>query len=171
WSGRDGYPASLICPIQDGTRRMPDPVGLMQALLGPDTDRSTAEIALRRALASGVDPLHWCAVHCHCSSHKIMQRAANWSDVPFRDAMPETKGDHVRPMAPRMSQLSEIRLVTHRSKAGAVAYVAPDFFGVLRIAGSLERNPALRGRLNVVPYDVLRDHLIAALSPDLVNAS
>ena len=150
---------------------MSDPVGLMQAVLGLGTGRSTAANALRKALASGVDPLHWCAVHFRNPPHRIMQRAAHWSSLPFAEAMPPPELGALRPSPLRFDQLSGIRLVAHRRESAALAYTAPDFFGFLRIADALKRDPALRERLCVVPYDVLRDHLIESLSSDLVHAS
>jgi cellulose synthase/poly-beta-1,6-N-acetylglucosamine synthase-like glycosyltransferase len=137
----------------------------MQALLGPGASATSARLAMEQALLSEVDPLHWCATHLNVSDAEIMRRAASWADLAFIDVVPRAAEASIDPH--RLEMLGEVRLYRLRLLDREVAFAAPDFFGLLRLAQSRRASPDLRRNLCLVPAPALRaflvDHASAAL--------
>jgi cellulose synthase/poly-beta-1,6-N-acetylglucosamine synthase-like glycosyltransferase len=148
---------------------MSDSIALMQALLGPGYDRNAAEAVLLDALASEVDPLHWCAVHRGIDPTQISGRAAAWAGVQFLPALPEDA--EIDPIAPRLEDLADTRMISYRGPGAIDALVSPDFLGVIRLRQAADRNPRLRHRICLVPPEVLRGHLVEAAEDTLIDAS
>jgi cellulose synthase/poly-beta-1,6-N-acetylglucosamine synthase-like glycosyltransferase len=141
-------------------------VSLMQALLqrppgGPDLRHTLDE-----ALLTEVDPLHWCATHMGVSDAEVMRRAAAWANLPFLEQVPPG-GAQIEPV--RLEMLAEIRLHRGRTPGGEVAYAAPDFPGVLRLAEASLARPELRDRVCLVPATALREFLASQSSNALLD--
>lgn len=146
---------------------MPDPIGLMQAILGFPTSRRSAEIELRRTLAAHTDPMHWCTVRFAIAPDEVMRRASAWADLPFAPYIP----GEPEPVseAPKLRHLADIRMMSQRNGDQRIAYVAPDFFGFLRLRERAAENTSLRDRLVVVPCAQLRERIIQQFGPALID--
>lgn len=98
---------------------MPDPIGLMQAILGFPTSRHSAEIELTKALAAHTDPMHWCSVRFAISPDEVMRRAGDWADLPFAPYIP----GEPEPVSevPKLSHLADIRMTSQGGGTSAVS--------------------------------------------------
>lgn len=144
-------------------------LSLMQALLGPDATRQEAEVALDRALRASVDPIHWCATHLGLADAQIMRRAAEWADLPFFEVVPRVEQDALQPR--RLEALGEIRLYRLRMLDREVAFAAPDFFGLLRLARLKADKAEVVRTLCLVPLPALRSFLVAQAGNSLLDGA
>lgn len=142
---------------------------LMQALIGPGTSPAIAEAALDQALLSEADPLHWCATHLGLSDAEVMRRAAAWAQLAYFDVMPRI--GPTRLDVRRLEHLAEVRLHRVRMHDRDIAFAAPDFLGVLRLAAARSQFPAVVRTLCLVPGPALRSYLVDQASEALVDGA
>lgn len=148
---------------------MSQAIALVQAILGPNASAELARISLDRALASEVDPIRWYAIHQGLSEAETMARAAGWAGLAFVDAVPRQESASVDPG--RVQALGEVRLYWSRVGGRDVAFAAPDFFGVLRLARLRSARPDLCRNIYLVPEKALRSFLVDRAGPALIDAA
>ncbi|MHA6300119.1 glycosyltransferase [Devosia sp. CAU 1758] len=148
---------------------MSSTTSLMQALLAPGTSAADAQMALDRALLSEAEPMHWCATHLGVTDAEIMRRAATWADLAFFDVVPRAAEMTIDPL--RLEMLGEVRLHRLRLLDREVAFVAPDFFGLLRLVQSRQSRPELCRSLCLVPAPALRAYLVDQASAALLDGA
>jgi len=146
---------------------MSDATALMLALIGPGADEAAALDAIERALEAEVDPLHWCVVHRGIEEAEAMRRGAEWAGLAFFPVVPRLAEPSFAPN--RLEVLAEVRMFRLRVLDRDVAFAAPDFFGFVRLARARRADPGLRQRLCLVPASALRDHLVWAAAPAMVD--
>lgn len=146
---------------------MSEAVSLMLALLGRDADADDARAALDDALQADVDPLHWCAVHHGLTGAEVMRRGAQWAGFAFFDRVPRSTSERFEPCRPDM--LAQVRMHRLRIMDRDVAFAAPDFFGLLRLASALKQTPDVRRRVCLVPMSALRDWLLEMSGASLID--
>lgn len=144
---------------------MSDALALMRAILG--TDDAAAAAALDAALLAETDPLRWCALNAGLSEADVMRRAALWADLAFFERVPRLA--HAPVQLRRPERLASVRLVRLHLLDREVAFAAPDFFGLLRLARRRRQNPSLRLRLCLVPDRALRRFITQAASAALID--
>ncbi|MCP8885078.1 glycosyltransferase [Devosia sp. XJ19-1] len=148
---------------------MSEATRLMQALLGPGTSVPEAQAALEEALLSEADPMLWCAIQLGLSDAEIMRRAATWMDLAYFDGVP--RGAQVKIKPRQLEMLGEVRLFRLRILDREVAFAAPDFFGVLRLAQTRQNRPELRRLLCLVPPSALRDFMVHHAGDALIDGA
>jgi len=148
---------------------MSEAISLMQAVLGPAFSPAEAEAILEAAMASEVDPFHWCAVHMGLSQSTVMSRAAAWMGLAYYDIVPRLARAEIAPA--RLETLAEVRLFRLNVLDRAVAFATPDFFGVLRLKRVCEANPILHRSLCIVPMPALRELLVEAAGDALIDGA
>jgi cellulose synthase/poly-beta-1,6-N-acetylglucosamine synthase-like glycosyltransferase len=141
----------------------------MQALLGPGTQPEAARSALDLALLAEADPMHWCALHLGVSNAEIMRRGADWSGFAFFDVVPRIGQLTLEP--DRLERLAEVRFYRARIADRDVAFVAPDFFELLRLAEMRRSRAALGRSLCLVPAPALRSFMAEQASVALVDGA
>lgn len=146
---------------------MAQALALMQAVIGHQLTSTSAGALLDQALEAEVDPLHWCAVHLNLPEAEIMARAAAWVGIAFLEAVPNCDAPALDPG--RLEALGEIRLYRLRLEDRDVAFVAPNFFGLLRLARLCAARPDLARSICIVPETALRDFLAAQASAALID--
>ena len=145
---------------------MSDAISLVAAILD-DPDRQAAGAALEAALNAEVDPLLYCCLVHGIDEVTAMQRAAHWAGYAFFDRLPAALAGYVAPN--RLEALAGVRVFTLRVLDRDVAFAAPDFFGLLRLARALPGQPHLRQRLCLLPAPALRSYLADAAAEALVT--
>ena len=148
---------------------MSQAVALLQTILGPQTSVALARATLDQALAAEVDPLHWCAIHLDQSAAQIMARAADWAGLSFLDTVPG-HGEACLETG-RMEALGQVRLFRTRLHDREVAFAAPDFLGVLRLARLRQERPHLCRTIFLVPEPALRTFLVDHAGPALIDSA
>ncbi|MBB4052880.1 cellulose synthase/poly-beta-1,6-N-acetylglucosamine synthase-like glycosyltransferase [Devosia subaequoris] len=148
---------------------MSQAVALLQTILGPHTSVALARATLDQALAAEVDPLHWCAIHLDQSAAQIMARAAGWAGLSFLDTVPG-HGEACLETG-RMEALGQVRLFRTRLHDREVAFAAPDFLGVLRLARLRQERPHLCRTIFLVPESALRTFLVDHAGPALIDSA
>lgn len=146
---------------------MPEAIGLMRAILGERA--ADADHVFNDALTAEVDPLHWCAVELGIGEAEVMRRAAQWTGLAFFDVIPSTATPSLTP--DRLANLAEVRILRLRLYQHEVAFVAPDFFRVLRLRRMFLADPALHSTICLVPYAALREHLIRTAEEALLDGA
>jgi len=144
-------------------------VSLMQALLGRGATGQEAQEALDQALRADADPIHWCATHLGLAEAEIMRRAAEWAGFAFFEVVPRLAKGPLQPR--RLEALGEIRLYRLKFLDREVAFAAPDFFGVLRLAQASKEKAGLARNLCLVPLPALRAFLVAKAGNALLDGS
>lgn len=139
---------------------------LMRAILGEAGEDGGAERMLETALLKEVDPLVHAASELGIGIDVALARGAAWLGLAFYDAIP-VGSDLEMPM--RLERLSEVQMVRVRTLDRDIAYMAPDFFGLLRIAQMCAANPQMQRRICIVPMSAMRNYLARAASPVLVD--
>lgn len=145
---------------------MSDAVSLLAAVLD-GADLTQARAALDRALAAETDPIVYCCLTYGIDETTAMQRAARWAGYAFYERLPPSLAGHVEPT--RLEALAGVRVFTLRVLDRDVAFAAPDFFGLLRLARALRPQPQLRQRVCLLPTPALRAYLADAASDALVT--
>ena len=148
---------------------MSQAVALVQTILGSQTSVDRARATLDQALAAEVDPLHWCAVHLELPAAEIMARAAGWAGLSFVDTIPRQGESRLEPS--RIDALGEVRLFRTRLYDREIAFAAPDFPGVLRLARLRQERPNLCRTIFLVPEPALRTFLVHQAGPALIDAA
>ncbi len=148
---------------------MSEMIGLMQAVIGPGYDAADAAMLLDLALASEVDPLHWCAVHLGMDQSEVARRAAGWLGLAYYNVVPRLASAKLVP--PRLEILAEIRMFRVHLLDREVAFASPDFFGILRLKKAYEAKPLLHQQVCIVPPSALRDLLIEAAQTALIDGA
>ena len=148
---------------------MSQAIALTQTIIGPGTSAVLARAILERALAAEVDPLRWCAIHLDLSEAEVMARAAAWAGLTFFDSVPRQGEACLEPG--RMEALGQVRLFRTRLLDREVAFAAPDFLGVLRLARLRQERPHLCRNFCLVPEPALRAFLVDHASPALIDAA
>ncbi|WP_338722143.1 glycosyltransferase [Devosia sp. XK-2] len=144
-------------------------VALMRALLGSGTSDALARATLDAALLAETDPLHWCATHLDVSEAEIMARAAAWAGLTYFDVVPRQSQLVLDPG--RLEMLGETRLYRLQMLDRQVAFAAPDFFGVLRLANAVLQRPQLARNTCLVPKSALRDFLVQHAAAALTDGA
>lgn len=145
---------------------MSDAVALLAAVL-ECADLTEARAALDRALAAETDPIVYCCLAYGIDETTAMQRAARWAGYAFYERLPPSLAGHVEPS--RLEALAGVRVFTLRVFDRDVAFAAPDFFGLLRLAAAIRQQPHLRQRICLLPTPALRAYLADAASEALVT--
>ncbi|WP_375598539.1 glycosyltransferase family 2 protein [Devosia sp. Naph2] len=148
---------------------MSQALALMQAILGPGSSEELGRQTLERALASEVDPLHWCAIQLDLAPAQIMARAARWAGFAFFDAVPRGGSALMEPG--RLEALGQVRVYRTRILDREVAFVSPDFAGVLRLARVRADRPELCHNICLVQESALRTFLVQQAAPALIDAA
>lgn len=149
---------------------MSDALELTKAILGRDWgDDDRARQVLDMALEREVDVLRYCATTLGLGESLVMQRAAAWAGYNFCHRVPRIAGGQVAPS--RLDALADVRMFRLRALDGEIAFVAPDFHGVLRLRQRLEHTAALANLLCLVPENALREHLAVAAAPALIDSA
>jgi glycosyltransferase XagB len=133
-------------------------VALMQALLGAGATVEIAQLALEQALLAEADPMHWVAVHLGQTDTEMMRRAAHWLDLAFYPTIPVASGAALEPARPEM--LRDIRMIRLPVLDREIAFAAPDFFGLVRLADAQAAGSDIRNRVCLIPPSALRDTLV-----------
>ncbi len=143
---------------------------LIQAVLAEHCpDAATAQRVLETALEREVDPLRYCAASLGIGETLVMERAARWAGFAFYDTVPIHLRGQTTPT--RLEALAEVRLFRVTLFDTEIAFSAPDFFGLLRLQARRLDNPDLARRLCLVPESALRDYLVRAAAPALVDGA
>lgn len=148
---------------------MSEAASLMQAVLGPAFSAQDAQALLDRAMASEVDPLHWCAVHLGISQSEIMRRVADWLGLAFYEVVPRLVTTEIAPT--RLETLAEMRLFRIKVLDRDVVFAAPDFFGAMRLKRVYAANPSLHQSLCLVPAPALRELMVDAAQEALIDGA
>ena len=148
---------------------MSQAIALVQTILGPHTSVELARETLDQALAADVDPLHWCAIHLELPAAEIMARAAGWAGLSFLDTVPR-QGEACLETG-RVEALGQVRMFRTRLHDREVAFAAPDFLGVLRLARLRQERPHLCRTIFLVPEPALRTFLVDHAGPALIDAA
>src|SRR5215217_2697610 len=141
-------------------------VPLMRAIMGEAGQEGGAERMLEAALLKEVDPLVQAATELGIGIDVALARGAAWLGLAFYDAIPA--GNDIE-MPTRLEHLGEIQMVRARALDRDVAYMAPDFFGLLRLAQMCAANPQMQRRICIVPMAAMRTYLARAASPMLID--
>jgi cellulose synthase/poly-beta-1,6-N-acetylglucosamine synthase-like glycosyltransferase len=143
---------------------------LIQAILAEHCpDAATAQRVLEAALEREVDPLRYCAASLGLGETLVMERAARWAGFAFYDVVPTHLRGQTVPT--RLEALGEVKLFRVTLFDREIAFSAPDFFGLLRLQARRLDNPDLARRLCLVPESALRDYLVRAAAPALVDGA
>lgn len=142
---------------------------LMRSLLGAASKADEAEQALEQALLSETDPLHWCATQLGVPESEVMRRAAAWANLTYFDRVPRLAGTDLTPY--RLEMLREVRLFRVQLPQREVAFVAPDFFGVIRLAEVCRHRPQLGRDICLVPAPALRAYLVELSNAALLDGA
>lgn len=148
---------------------MSEAASLMPAVLGPAFSAQDAQALLDRAMASEVDPLHWCAVHLGISQCEIMRRVAEWIGLAYYNVVPRLVTTEIAPT--RLETLAEMRMFRIKVLDRDVAFAAPDFFGAMRLKRVYAANPALYQSLCLVPAPALRELMVDAAQEALIDGA
>jgi cellulose synthase/poly-beta-1,6-N-acetylglucosamine synthase-like glycosyltransferase len=94
-----------------------------------------------------------------------MERAAAWADLPFFEVIPRGLERQFAPS--RLEAIGEVRMLSLPIYDRVVAFCAPDFFGLLRVAERRWQEPGLRERVCLIPEGALRDYMAKAAASAL----
>ena len=120
-------------------------------------DDASARRVLEEALLREVDPLRYCAATLGLGEALVMERAARWADLAYYDVIPSHLDREIAPN--RLEAIAEVRVFTLTVIDRPVAFAAPDFAGLVSLRQRRMAEPALRGRICLVPESALRDYL------------
>lgn len=139
---------------------------LLRAILGSKCQDDAAAFAvLDAALEREVDPLRYCTSVLGVNETLAMERAAAWADLPFFEVIPRGLERQIAPG--RLEAISEVRVLSLPIYDRVVAFCAPDFFGLLRVAERRRQDPGLRERVCLIPEGALRDYVAKAAASAL----
>ncbi|HEY8576029.1 MAG TPA: glycosyltransferase family 2 protein [Devosia sp.] len=149
---------------------MSEALSLLNAILA-DNRLEEAQLAatLDAALASEVDVFRYCATTLGIPPSVIMERAAGWSGYLFAHAIPPGLRGSVEPT--RLEALAEVRLFRINVHGRDIAFAAPEFFSVIRMKRRLATKPILHDYICLVPEAALREYLVDAAGPALVDGA
>ena len=140
--------------------------GLLRAILGSKCqDDAAAYLVLEAALEREVDPLRYCTSVLGVNETLAMERAAAWADLPFFEVIPRGLERQFAPS--RLEAIGEVRMLSLPIYDRVVAFCAPDFFGLLRVAERRWQEPGLRERVCLIPEGALRDYMAKAAASAL----
>ena len=147
---------------------MPGALGLMRAIIGPDGDRQMASRLLEEALLNEIDPLLHVAFTLNMDVNTALARGAAHLGLTYFDAVPA--GSEVG--APlRVERLADVHMVRAQTLGRDVAYAAPDFHGLMRLAALRASDPGLAQRVCIVPAASLRQYLARVASEGLIDGA
>lgn len=146
---------------------MSDATDLLFAVLGPE-GLTMAEMGdvLEAALEREIDPLLYCTTHYLVPTELAMARVASRLGCAFIPFMPEPLKGEVDPL--RLEMLAEPRVFRREIAGRELAFAAPDFFGLVKLARKLRTAPDLRRRLVMMPQPALQDYLAQRASEQLM---
>ena len=128
--------------------------GLIMAVLGGTGESpAVADSILAEAEALGVDPLDYCAHRLGLGDVKVYERAAHWARFAFWSVVPDPPRDMV---VDRVDGLADVRTVSRQVYDRRVAFCAPRFEELLRLAAARLGNEGLARRLCIVPPRAIR---------------
>lgn len=149
---------------------MSDAVALIKAILADvGQDDAMALEFLERALVREVDVLLYCATELGLHPATVMERAAQWAGYAFFETVPGSLVARVEPT--RLEALADVRMFRGQLLDRDVAFVAPDFLGVIRLRHRLRLAPHLHRSICFVPEQALRDYLTEAAAPALIDGA
>ena len=122
---------------------------------------------LDAALELDVDPLDYCSHRFRLSEHEVMERAALWAGLTFSPRIPNTLPGN--PIVQRIDTLGEIRTVRARLFDREIVYSAPRFMQFVKLREQVERDPAFRRHLCVVPASAIRAQLAEDYQTSLLD--
>lgn len=122
---------------------------------------------LDAALELDVDPLDYCSHRFKLSEHQVMERAASWAGLTFSPRIPNTLPGS--PIVQRIDTLGEIRTVRARLFDREIVYSAPRFMQFVKLREQVERDPAFRRHLCVVPASAIRAQLAEDYQTSLLD--
>lgn len=142
---------------------------LLLAYVLDDQLRHSGDVTshLEAALALGVDPLDYCSNRFQLSEPEVMERAATWAGLAFAPGIPNTLPGN--PVIQRIDTLGEIRTVMARLFDREIVYSAPRFMQFVKLREQVERDPAFRRHLCVVPASALRAQLAQDYQASLLD--
>ncbi|SEQ54700.1 Glycosyltransferase, catalytic subunit of cellulose synthase and poly-beta-1,6-N-acetylglucosamine synthase [Devosia sp. YR412] len=141
---------------------------LVKAILAGAPEERALNV-LETALLREVDVLLYCATALGMHPTVVMQRAAAWAGYSFYDRVPDSLQGEMEPT--RLEGLASVRLLRLRLPDCEMAFTAPDFFDLIRLRKRLLSKPHLRHLVCIVPEAALRDYLVTAASPALIDAA
>lgn len=147
---------------------MSDALDLTKAILG-ERDDARAIRVLEAALEREVDVLRYCAATLGMATDLVMQRAATWAGYAFCERVPHGVTGDAQPT--RLEALASIRMFRVQLLDREVAFTAPEFFEVIRLRHKLTSAPRLANLLFFVPEPALREYLVLAAAPSLIDAA
>lgn len=145
---------------------MPATLDLIKSILGPDCpDDITGRRILTYALEREVDPLRYIATRYELGDVEVMRRTAQWVGLAFAPAIPASTALDDAPM--RLDALAELRAVPARIGNRDVRFLAPDFFGALKLRERVLSDASLASRICLVAETGLRAFVTDAASSQL----
>lgn len=148
---------------------MSDALELIKAILLNGSDDAAALRVLETALEREVDVLRYCATTLGLDAALVMQRAAAWAGYASYHRVPRGLRGRLEPT--RLEALADVRMFRVQLLDREIAFVAPDFLGIIRLKHRLISTPRLRYLLCLVPETALRDYLATAAAPALTAAA
>ena len=103
----------------------------------------------------------------HLSEPEVMERAATWAGLAFAPGIPNTLPGN--PIIQRIDTLGEIRTVRARLFDREIVYSAPRFMQFVKLREQVERDPAFRRHLCVVPASAIRAQLAEDYQASLLD--
>ncbi|SFV38283.1 Glycosyltransferase, catalytic subunit of cellulose synthase and poly-beta-1,6-N-acetylglucosamine synthase [Devosia crocina] len=141
---------------------------LMRAIMEEAGCDGGAEQLLEEALLGEIDPLVHAANRLGVGMDTVLARAAAHLDLVFFESIPPSNDLEV---PRRLEHLGTIQMLRVRTIDRDVAYMAPDFFGLLRLGAMRGHDSDIRRRICIVSMATMRAHLAQVASPALIEGA